>query len=464
MTTFRDRPGIRLVRPLDRDAHTEALLVRLGDDDPRPAVLLRALDEVGARMRRRELAALDRAGGAGVLAVLDVVDDDVSASALVERVAGPRLSSLVAERTTWRAGEVVTALGTLTATLARLHDAGVAHGALAAAHVVVAETGVVLDGFLQAELFAPASPEVVRERVAGVSADRAAVRELAGTLLSRVEGARAGAARELAREVVAAPPAALLDVVGGGLAELAAATPMKVPAIERGPTTARPSERLLPVVRDPQPEQDPGVATAASVARSAPVVRRLRSVASALRARLDDLPAARRRATVGGGAAVAVAALLLAVVPSGSDRPADAGPAERVPLAAAEGAAADATADAPPEPEDALSAAIAGDDPLAAAVALLERRSRCIAELSLLCLDEVDQAGSAALADDRRGVSALRDGGEAALPDVEPVQAILVERLGDAAIVRLGPETAPASLLVVRSEAGWRIRDWVAVG
>lgn len=105
-----------------------------------------------------------------------------------------------------------------------------------------------------------------------------------------------------------------------------------------------------------------------------------------------------------------------------------------------------------------------GDDPLAAAVALLERRDACIAELSLLCLEEADQQGSAALADDRAGLEVLRAGEEAELPAVAPVDAALVERLGDSALVRLGPQTAPASLLLVRSEAGWRIRDWVAVG
>jgi hypothetical protein len=39
----------------------------------------------------------------------------------------------------------------------------------------------------------------------------------------------------------------------------------------------------------------------------------------------------------------------------------------------------------------------------------------------------------------------------------------LVERLGDSALVGLGngPETTPASTLVMRGEAGWRIRAYL---
>jgi len=46
-----------------------------------------------------------------------------------------------------------------------------------------------------------------------------------------------------------------------------------------------------------------------------------------------------------------------------------------------------------------------------------------------------------------------------ALPNPPAVE--LVQRLGDSALVFLGPGTEPASLLLVKGEAGWRIRDYL---
>src|SRR5690606_3746748 len=123
------------------------------------------------------------------------------------------------------------------------------------------------------------------------------------------------------------------------------------------------------------------------------------------------------------------------------------------------------TEPSPAEPrEPATDAAIAGDDPVAAALALLERRAGCFAELSVLCLEHVDQQGSAALTADRAGIQQLRDGDGADYATAEADAGRLGVRLGDGALVEVGPETAPASLLLMRSVAGWRIRDWVASG
>ncbi|MFT4283260.1 MAG: hypothetical protein QM598_00325 [Protaetiibacter sp.] len=452
MTSFRERPGIRVVRLLERDAHLETLLVRVDGDEPRPAVLARALDVLGARARRRELAALDRGRGPGVTPVIDVVEDDIGAATLLARVPGTGLARLLAERESWQAGEAVGVLLPLVETLARLHDVGVAHGRVAASDITVGEEGPVLGGFLQAELFAAHAPEVVRERVDGVARDRAAIRELAVHVLARVAGARMPAARELTAAIAAVPASEVMDALERGLRDLAAAVPVALlePSAAPSPSVGG-AQRIVPVARE---------VSAPDAGRRAPrPLERVRALVGTARARLDALSAARRRTAVGGGAALAVAALLLAVLPPS--------PAPHVPGGAS--AVADAPTAAPSsEASGAASAsgvrtgAISGDDPLAAVGALLARREECLAELSLLCLEEVDQAGSAALADDRRGVEALRGGGEAALPAVDPVSPQLVERLGDSALVRLGPETAPASLLIVRGEAGWRIRDWVA--
>jgi hypothetical protein len=61
-------------------------------------------------------------------------------------------------------------------------------------------------------------------------------------------------------------------------------------------------------------------------------------------------------------------------------------------------------------------------------------------------------------------IRALQAGGEQT-PDatVSTNGPVLVERLGDSALLDLGdvPETQPASSLVMRGEAGWRIRAYL---
>jgi hypothetical protein len=112
------------------------------------------------------------------------------------------------------------------------------------------------------------------------------------------------------------------------------------------------------------------------------------------------------------------------------------------------------------EPADPLQA----DDPIAAVVTLLRIRDGCVADRSVLCLDAVGQVGSSALDDDQRLVRTLQDGAESPEPFlVDAAQVSLVERLGDTALVELADvaETQPASILMMRTEAGWRIRDYL---
>jgi hypothetical protein len=134
----------------------------------------------------------------------------------------------------------------------------------------------------------------------------------------------------------------------------------------------------------------------------------------------------------------------------------------------------------------ALQRAIAGEDPVPAASALLVLRVECLEARSESCLEGVDQPGSVALAADlaelrRRPADAAVVGTPAEPTDgglgdptgeaPAPVPPTLVQHLGGTAIVsvpaallgEVGPDTSPdtpsASLLMIRSEAGWRIRD-----
>ena len=154
---------------------------------------------------------------------------------------------------------------------------------------------------------------------------------------------------------------------------------------------------------------------------------------------------------LGGGAAAAVLVVALTVVPSPG--------AGDVPVAASPQPTLTGVdlgePGAPPE--------ITGDDPLAALAVLARTRDRCFRDLSVLCLEAVDQQQSSALAQDRAALDGLL--GAATQPPVLDVEgAAIVERLGDSALVSLGADSDPASVLLMKGEAGWRIRDYIAEG
>ncbi len=101
-------------------------------------------------------------------------------------------------------------------------------------------------------------------------------------------------------------------------------------------------------------------------------------------------------------------------------------------------------------------------DAATAVAELLELRTSCFATLDLACLDQVVQPGSAIEAADRAAMVAARDG-EGPVPDEFDLGAIAVSAdMGAAVLVTVPFATAerePASLLVMRGEAGWRLRE-----
>src|SRR5690606_9178428 len=125
-----------------------------------------------------------------------------------------------------------------------------------------------------------------------------------------------------------------------------------------------------------------------------------------------------------------------------------------------------APASEPPAPEQ--SEAIVGDDPIAAVGELLTLRARCLHDRSILCLDSVHAADSAAWQADAERIRSVEDGSELSPDAFTPGNtASLVDRLGQTALVELatdaaGPTHTTASVLMIRTEAGWRFRSLVA--
>lgn len=101
---------------------------------------------------------------------------------------------------------------------------------------------------------------------------------------------------------------------------------------------------------------------------------------------------------------------------------------------------------------------------MAAATALLLARHACFAARvrEASCLDDIVQEGSPLADSDRAAV-----GGDASADEYDYAGAAveLVQRWGEAALVSVAPDrvrtrkSEPASLLMVRSEAGWRLRE-----
>jgi len=111
------------------------------------------------------------------------------------------------------------------------------------------------------------------------------------------------------------------------------------------------------------------------------------------------------------------------------------------------------------------SAPALSDDPVEALSALLDERERCVRDLSVICLENVAQSGSAALDDDVQLIRSIEAGettGVLASPSAGSIQ--LSERHGDVALLAysVGQESEPASVLLAKGEAGWRIRDYLA--
>tara|TARA_R110002167_G_scaffold22061_1_gene79245 strand:- start:1033 stop:1695 length:663 start_codon:yes stop_codon:yes gene_type:complete len=205
----------------------------------------------------------------------------------------------------------------------------------------------------------------------------------------------------------------------------------------------------------------------------------------------DGASRGRRRVLLAGGSAALVVAVGVLGLPSGGSADLDAadeGPAasgSAVPELAETGSAVSGSAvsgsvtpgDAGADPsgesihdaaEDGPSSTVLlADDPRAASAVLVETRERCLDELSILCLDQVFQQGSAAMDADRDVILMIQSGGEATATrwsiDSQPSEWVVVERLGGTALIRLGPESTAASLLLMKGEAGWRIREYLAM-
>ena len=465
--------GYRLVRKLGEGSRAAVYLAHPHRDaaDAKPAAI--KIFHAGANEESvtREAEALSRSAGQHVAQLLDVTRGPDGVPALIlSRCANGSVGRLVRERPDLRPGEAITTLAPLVAAVGSLHDAGVTHGAIRPDAVLFDQAGTpTLACFGSAALTTAGMSAAGREGDAGLQADLLALRQLAVVVLELVhDDATADAVQWLHASLPSEQ--GWLEALSQRLFDLGPPLAVDLRPERAASPSSLPSRlgRAEPLTES---AREPGVLAALNMPDF--VVRLLPDTATLwqLRTRFTRIFASVRARFWVMSAIAGVLLLLAAVlVPQGVSGASGMNDGAAVPASAADPDATDLTpgsgggdAESAGESVDADDA-IAADEPLAAALALLKRRDLCIRDLSVLCLDGVDQPNSAAAVSDQSLIASIRAGAE--LPDVwvvQPAGLVVVERLGNSAIVSLGStaDSTPASLLLMKSEAGWRIRSYL---
>ncbi|MGV8886209.1 MAG: protein kinase domain-containing protein [Microbacteriaceae bacterium] len=471
--------GYRLVRKLGDGREAP---VFLGYSEAAGGVATAAIKIYTSSQQARahtEIEALSRAPHRHVLTLFDVASaPEGGVALLLERLELGSLAQMLAHRASVSPGEAVTLLAPIATAIDALHEAGVGHGAISPRCILFRSDGApVLVGLGSAVLYDPGLTPARLALEAVVSADRAALCALARTVLTRVGDADvAGILAWLDNVERQGYPDAIGAELAGRLFGCAAPVPLR---FDRVPPTDEHAEvlpsRLQPARSVPHlsaptntPFTRPATPGTLAPAAAAPWAHRLRALlGSAARESLETSPVAqahaalatRVRSSVSGvrrpiwivAGAVSVALVSALILIPDATRPGDAltSPTSSV-----------SETPLPPEQPD----PVMGDDPVAALTVLLRQRERCVRDLSVLCLDEVVQPGSAAMSHDAAMIAEVQAGGEIGPEStILAPEITLVERLGDAALLSLGdvPKSQPASTLLLKGEAGWRIRGYV---
>ncbi len=397
---------------------------------------------------------------------------------VMERIHGCTLAEWLGGRSVIDGGEAVTAAVSLVRAVRSVHEAGWAHGAVSAANVRFAADGCpVLLGFGGV---APATPP-------GLLADWRACGEIVDALVGRIELPDAHGIEHVRQAMLRlcgefGDERAQVADLESRLFELGPPAPVIPPSADRsGALRSRLGTEATNADAAPSPpesgEQSDGGGQPSRVRRAMP---RLAHGAHALMEhglgrellpRLRALVVGRRRPLiVGAVAAAAIAAVGLLAVPSSppghpetSDRRASA--PEALPARGDGRPQPHRSAGSVPRPSASDTAGPApseDEDPVTAAAGLLARRHACLVRRDGVCLAAVDEAGSPLLGTD---MALIADGGAAAKVPDPPGRSLLslVEALGEAAIIAVASNAAettqPASVLMIRTEAGWRLRE-----
>jgi hypothetical protein len=384
-----------------------------------------------------------------LLRPVDVLTDDRGALVVVsDERGGERLDTWARRRGTMSAGEAVTVLLPVLAAASHLAARGAVLGGIELRHVVLDDRGapVLVGGDVASTSVGrrpphPGAPPPPRTATV-TEGIRTFVESVASQLsphdrdeLSGPGGIGSSVDELVERVHDLARPVALPTVAPTAGAE-------EVGVVWRPPPGEPPRAGWTSVL--PESALVDGVADWWEAATLVPLRDRLRSV--------------RPRFWALGGLVTVSLAIGAALVPVGptseAPAPGGSGPGTSAP-APARGPESTAAAAA----SSADEAMVRGEDAAAATTVLLRARADCVREPSASCLAAVDQVGSPVAGTDARVLDDPASTDDVVLPVLVESE---VQRLGDS--VLLACRTAddePASVLVVRTEAGWRLREVV---
>lgn len=420
--------GHRVTRVLREDA-VRRVFAAFGDD----ACELDVAEPGGEATLAAEAAALSRVDHPHLRRVDDVASHD-GRPALVRRLGGMSAATWLAQRGTPTPGEVTTLLAPIADALGALHASGVVGVRLDLHAISIDADGAPSLDARGARIESATPTTAWRDDSAAVATDCDALSGLA-TMLMEAAGTHMPADVSTALERHTARDAAAL---------LLAAVPAL--PLRQGLAGPTPSTRPLRRQRSRRAENQRSRSTG---------LRLPTGVAAALDRGAAAVRTVRRRVWVLGAAGVA--ALLAAVVvpslasattqletvPSEVAASEDAVPEipARTPAASVPAQSIAPVASAPdPTPPDAQT------DAWAAAHALLASRESCLdGDDPPTCLGAIRDAGGGIDASSWRMP-----------PDAE---LLVVTTFGDAALIEVASEREPASVLIVRTEAGWLLRD-----
>jgi hypothetical protein len=462
--------GYRVVRTLGIGQRATVYLGHAIAETSEPSVALKVFGPDTDRSDiDREIHALEHSRSDHVVRLIDVAGGGLGPPTLVlERLQPVSLAGLLLTRDRIRPGEAVTLLVSICRGLHSTIDAVGGHGALSASAVMFDGTGrPVIAGFGHTTDAEP-------------TGDRARLGQLIDAVLGHVDVDAIGRVPGVIAEVLDAPDAlrretdwhrleaALFDLGPPEPVRLRPSAPSASSVVARRTGT---DEKTSPRAERADRAGGDGVGGA--------LWRRLvtGSTRSTVKQRLAAMIAGRRKPLiVAGSVGAAVLGVAVAVLPPGSAHSDRAHPAGTAPLSSDSGAAvhrgkrsveestASLGARSTDDPNDTAVAEASSsivDDPVAAVGALLRTRDACFERGSEECLRAVDQVGTALLADDLDSVRAS----EVPAP-LGGLRLSVIQRTGDAVLMGLTPAdattttaTQPASLLAMRSEAGWRLRE-----
>jgi hypothetical protein len=392
---------------------------------------------------------------------------------VLERLSSHTLADWLRERTVLDTGEVVTAAVSVVRAVRAVHECGFVHGRVSGARIRFDDAGCpVLLGFGGARAATPAGlaedwercvalVESILARAETIEPDEASrvlavVRGLSEPVDSG-EGSLVDAAESALFDL--GPPAPLLMTVERGGTSVG--PPSTGPALERVFTGTETGETTTPQGPSGGTGRRGGGLLAGFAAVAAGAMEH--GVGAVIAGRVRGLVSGRRR-TIVVGASIAAGLTLVALLtmPSAPAGHAESPSPSTTPRATAErdaGGAATSTpsraaisATARPTP----TATPDAEDPVHAAFRLLHDRRSCLEHGDEGCLATIDQADSPLFAAD----SALLSAGQGTTVSPELSQLSLTETVGDAVVISIAASetTKPASVLVIKTEAGWRLR------